>query len=53
MKMKNIRDTPVIKVAQGYKPEEVMDTDDTGYDNGEPVRIQEVEIEYERKRSEN
>ena len=38
MKKKHIRDTPVIKVA---------DTDDAGYDNGEPVLIQEVEVEYE------
>jgi hypothetical protein len=47
MKKKHIRDTPVIKVAEGYDLEEVMDTDDTGYDNGEPVLIQEVEVEYE------
>ena len=45
MKKKHIRDTPVIKVAEGYDLEEVMDTDDTGYDNGEPVLIQEVEVE--------
>lgn len=47
MKKKHIRDTPVIKVAEGYDFEEVMDTDDAGYDNGEPVLIQEVEVEYE------
>lgn len=47
MKKKHIRDTPVIKVAEGYDLEEVMDTDDTGYDNGEPVLIQGVEVEYE------
>ena len=47
MTKKHIRDTPVIKVAEGYDLEEVMDTDDTGYDNGEPVLIQEVEVEYE------
>ena len=55
MKKKHIRDTPVIKVAEGYDLEEVMDTDDAGYDNGavtlevngEPVLIQEVEVEYE------
>lgn len=38
----------MIKVAEGYDLEEIMDTDDTGYDNGEPVLIQEVEVEYEQ-----
>ncbi len=43
-----IRDTPEIKVAQGYDLDEVMDTDDGGYEHGEPILVQEVKIDFER-----
>ncbi len=47
MKKQRIRDTPEIKVAKGYELDEVMDTDDEGYDHGEPIKMQEVKLDFE------
>ncbi len=46
---KHIRDTPKITVYKGYDVEDVIDTDDVGYDHGEPTITQEIEIDYERE----
>lgn len=37
MKKKSIRDTPVIVIPKGYTVDEMLDFDDEGYENGEPV----------------
>lgn len=47
MKKKNIRDTPVIVIPKGYEIDDLMDFDDEGYKNGEPVRCEEVEVVFE------
>lgn len=47
MKKKNIRDTPVIVIPKGYESEEIMDFDDEGYENGDPVLVEEVKVVFE------
>lgn len=42
MKKKSIRDTPVIVIPKGYTIDEMLDFDDEGYENGEPVAVEEV-----------
>ncbi len=44
MKKNNIRDTPVIVIPKGYMIDDLMDFDDEGYANGEPVRCEEVKL---------
>ena len=39
MKKKSIRDTPVIVIPKGYTIDEMLDFDDEGYENGEPVAV--------------
>ena len=41
MKKKSIRDTPVIVIPKGYTVDEMLDFDDEGYENGEPVAVEE------------
>ena len=47
MKKNNIRDTPVIVIPKGYTIDDLMDVDDEGYANGEPVRCEEVKVVFE------
>ena len=47
MKKKSIRDTPVIVIPKGYTIDDLMDFDDDGYENGEPVRCEEVKVVFE------
>ena len=46
MKKNNIRDTPVIVIPKGYTIDEMLDFDDEGYENGEPVAVEEVKVVY-------
>ena len=46
MKKHNIRDTPVIVIPKGYTIDDLMDFDDEGYENGEPVRCEEVKESF-------
>ncbi len=46
MKKKSIRDTPVIVIPTGYTIDEMLDFDDEGYENGEPVMVEEVTIVF-------
>ena len=46
MNKKNIRDTPVIVIPKGYTVNEVLDFDDEGYENGEPVAVEEVKVVF-------
>ena len=48
MNKKNIRDTPVIVIPKGYTVNEMLDFDDEGYENGEPVRYEEVRVVFEQ-----
>lgn len=48
MKKKSIRDTPEINVPVGYDPFDLIDTDEIGYDLGEPIQEEEVKINFER-----
>ena len=48
MKKKSIRDTPVIVIPKGYTVDEMLDLDDEGYENGEPVRCEEVKVVFEQ-----
>ncbi len=43
----NIRDTPVIVIPKGCKIDDLMEFDDEGYDNGEPVAMEEVKVVFE------
>ena len=47
MRKNNIRDTPVIVIPKDYTIDDLMDFDDDGYENGESVRCEEVEIVFE------
>lgn len=47
MRKNNIRDTPVIVIPKGYTIDDLMDFDDEGYENGEPVRREEVKVVFE------
>lgn len=47
MNKKNIRDTPVIVIPKGYTVNEMLDFDDEGYENGEPVAVEEVKVVFE------
>ncbi len=49
MKKKKRTNTPVITVPKGNDLFDVIDTDDKGYDFGEPIMLQEVKIEFERE----
>ena len=40
MKKNNIRDTSIIAIPKGYAIDDLMDFDDEGYENGEPVRCE-------------
>lgn len=46
MKKKSIRDTPVIVIPKGYTIDEMLDFDDEGYGNGEPVAVEEVKVVF-------
>ena len=48
MKKNNIRDTPVIVIPKGYTIDYLMDFDDERYENGEPVRCEEVKVVFEQ-----
>lgn len=48
MREKQERTTPVITVPKGYDLFDLIDEDDKGYEFGEPILIEEVEIEFER-----
>ena len=48
MKKNNIRDTPVIVIPTGYTIDDLMDFDDEWYENGEPVRCEEVKAVFEQ-----
>ena len=48
MRKNNIRDTPVIVIPKGYTIDDLMDFDDEGYENGEPVRCEEVKAVFEQ-----
>jgi len=49
MKKQNIRDTPVIVIPKGYTIDDLMDFDDEGYENGEPVGGgEEVKVVFEQ-----
>ncbi len=43
----NIRDTPVIVIPKGCDIDDLMDFEDEGYDNGEPVAMEEVKVVFE------
>ena len=47
--MKNKKDkvTPEITVPKGYELFDLIDTDDEGYEFGEPILVQEVKIRFE------
>lgn len=47
MNKKNIRDTPVIVIPKGYTIDDLMDFDDEGYENGDPVAVEEVKVVFE------
>ena len=49
MKKNNIRDTPVIVIPKGYGIDDLLDFDDEGYENGEPVLVEEVKVTFERE----
>lgn len=46
MNKKSIRDTPVIVIPKGYTIDEMSDSDDEGYENGEPVAVEEVKVVF-------
>lgn len=46
MKKQNIRDTPVVVIPKGYTVDEMLDFDDEGYENGEPVMMEEVKVVF-------
>ena len=48
MKKNNIRDTPVIVIPTGDTIDDLMDFDDEGYENGEPVMVEEVKVVFEQ-----
>ena len=48
MKKKNIRDTPVIVVPKNYDVEDVMDFEDDGYANGDPILVEEVTVVFDK-----
>lgn len=47
MKKKRLRDTPVIVIPKGYAIDEIMDLEDEGYENGDPVLVEEVKVVFE------
>lgn len=49
MKKKKIRDTPEIVIPKGYGIDDLLDFDDEGYENGEPVALEEVKVTFERE----
>ncbi len=51
MKHKN-KDTPEIVVPKGYDLLDLIDTDDKGYEFGEPIMIEEVKVRFEREHGE-
>lgn len=51
MKHKN-KDTPEIVVPKGYDLLDLIDTDDKGYDFGEPIMQEEVNVRFERDKRE-
>ena len=48
MKKNSIRDTPVIVIPKGYMVDEMLDFDDKGDENGEPVAVEEVKVVFEQ-----
>lgn len=46
MNKKSIRDTPVIVIPKGYTVDEMLDFDDEGYENGDPVAVEEVKVVF-------
>ena len=51
MKHKN-KYTPEIVVPKGYDLLDLIDTDDKGYDFGEPIMTEEVNVRFERDNGE-
>ena len=52
MKKNKIRDTPEIVIPKGYGIDDLLDFDDEGYENGEPVLVEEVKaIDKGRKKN--
>ena len=49
MKKKHIRATPEIVIPKGYGIDDLLDFDDEGYENGEPVLVEEVKVTFERE----
>lgn len=49
MKKQHIRDTPEIVIPKGYGIDDLLDFDDEGYENGEPVLVEEVKVTFERE----
>lgn len=41
--------TPEVNVPKGYNVFDLVDTDDGGYDFGQPIVIEEVKIRFERE----
>ena len=48
MKRNNIRDTSIIVIPKGYAIDDLMDFDDEGYENGEPVRCEGGKVVFEQ-----
>ena len=48
MNKKKIRDTPEIVIPKGYGIDDFLDFDDEGYENGEPVLVEEVTVVFEQ-----
>ena len=49
MKKKKKWDTPEIVIPKGYGIDDLLDFDDEGYENGEPVLGEEVKVTFERE----
>lgn len=49
MKKKKVNETPEIVVPKGYDLLDLIDTDDKGYEFGEPIMTEEVKLRFERE----
>ncbi len=45
--MKKVQTIPLITISKGYEIDEVLDTDDEGYDHGKPILKQGVDVNFE------
>lgn len=52
MKKRKDNVTPEIVVPKGYDFLDLIDTDDSGYDFGEPIMTEEVKVRFERDKRE-